>query len=837
MIRPRASRAVAALLLLSLAGAPSIPSGGAFAQPPNSYGAGEVALALRRLLVVGNVLYVGAHPDDENTAMLSWLARGRLYRAAYLSLTRGDGGQNLIGSERGEQIGLIRTQELLAARRIDGAEQLFTRAIDFGYSKSPEETLAIWGKDEVLSDVVRVIRNFRPDVIVTRFPTNGDGGHGQHTASALLAEEAFRAAADPNRFPEQIVRDGLAPWAARRLMWNAWRVKPEERDPKLPKLLEVDLGSYNPFLGRSYSEIAAESRSMHKSQGFGSAERRGTLVNYLEPRLGDAPAADLMDGVDTTWRRVPGGEKIIEPLEKAVRAFRPDRPADVIPFLVEARRAMTALGPSPWVAAKRRELDDAIRAAGGLWIEAIAERFAATPGSELPVSVVVLNRSSAPMVLRRIDLPWAAKPFEGTARLENNRPVKTDFAIQVPEKTDETNPYWLDSAPAGGLFVVADPRAIGRPENAPALTARVTVEISGDPVTFEVPVQHRSTDPVVGERYRPLEITPKVSLHLAAPVLFFADRSAREIGVTVRAGKKEASGVVALTVSPGWTVSPALPFSLRNEGDETVLRFVVTPPAGAAAGMARAEARVEGATFSHDLVRIDYPHIPPIALAPPAEVKLVREDALVRAKRIGYVMGSGDEVPEALRQLGLEVTLLSDEELASAPLGRYDAIVAGVRAYSTRRRLAAVQSRLLDYVREGGTFVVQYNTSQDLVVAEAGPFPMKLSRDRVTVEEAPVRLLAPDHPLLSVPNRIGPRDFEGWVQERGLYYPGSWDDRYEALLAMADPGEKETKGALLAARYGKGTFVYTGLAFFRQLPAGVPGAYRLVANLVSAGRK
>ena len=830
--RPAALRALAALLVASFSAAPFVERGAALAQPPNAYSSGEVALALRRLLVIGNVLYVGAHPDDENTAMLSWLGRGRLYRAAYLSLTRGDGGQNLIGSERGEQIGLIRTQELLAARRTDGAEQLFTRAIDFGYSKSPEESLSIWGKDEVLADVVRVIRTFRPDVIVTRFPTNGDGGHGHHTASALLAEEAFRAASDPARFPQQIIRDGLAPWAARRLMWNAWRVKPEERDPKLPKLLEVDLGAYNPFLGRSYSEIAAESRSMHKSQGFGSAERRGLLVNYLEPRLGEPAASDLMDGIDTTWRRV-GGEGVIAPLERAVREFRPDRPADVIPLLVEARRRMALLAPSPWVLEKRRDLDDTIRSAGGLWLEAIAARYAATPGSTLPVSVVVLSRSDVPAVLRKIELPWSAAPFEGATALLNNRPVKTDFSVRIPETADETNPYWLDSPSGSGLFRVSDPRNIGRPENPPPM-ARITLELAGEPVSFEVPVQYRSTDPVVGERYRPLEITPKVSLHLGAPVVFFPDRLAREVTVTLRAGQKGASGTASLVVPPGWTASPSQPFTLVSEGDERLLRFTVTPPAGPSAGLLRAEATVDGATFSHDVVRIDYPHIPPIALAPAAEARLVREDTLVRAKRIGYVMGSGDEVPEALRQLGLEVTLLSDEELAASPLERYDAIVAGVRAYNTRRRLASVQPRLLDYVKGGGTYVVQYNTSQDLVVAETGPYPMKLSRDRVTVEEAPVRVLDAGDPLLAGPNRIGPRDFEGWVQERGLYYPGSWDERYRAPLAMADPGEKETKGALVAARYGKGTFVYTGLAFFRQLPAGVPGAYRLFANLVSA---
>jgi hypothetical protein len=439
--------------------------------------------------------------------------------------------------------------------------------------------------------------------------------------------------------------------------------------------------------------------------------------------------------------------------------------------------------------------------------------------------------------VRKIEFSSLAKAFEGATSLENNRPMKTDFSVRIPEDADETNPYWLDAPPTRGLFRVADPRSIGRPESRPAMTARVTLEMAGESLVFEVPVQHRSTDPVIGERYRPLEISPKVSLHLAAPVLFFPDRNAREVGVTVRAGKKDVSGVASLKTPQGWLASGAQPFALRNEGDEAVLRFTVTPPAGPAAGAVRAEATVDGVTFSHDVVRIDHPHVPPIALAPATEARLVREDTLVRARRVGYVMGSGDEVPEALRQLGLEVTLLSDEDLAAAPLGRYDAIVAGVRAYNTRKRLAAVQARLLEYVKDGGTYIVQYNTSQDLVTPEAGPFPLKLSRDRVTVEEAPVRLLVPDHPLLSAPNRIGPKDFEGWVQERGLYFPGSWDERYEPLLGMADPGEKETTGALLYARYGKGAFVYTGLAFFRQLPAGVPGAYRLFANLVSASRR
>ena len=843
-MRPRLTAAVALFLAFTTAASVATVAavlgpwtvGTAAAQPPIPNGSGELALALRRLLVVGNVLYVAAHPDDENTAMLSWLARGRLVRAAYLSLTRGDGGQNLIGAERGEEFGVIRTEELLAARRIDGARQYFTRAIDFGYSKSPGETMAIWGHDEVLSDVVRVVRTFRPDVIVTRFPTNGDGGHGQHTASALLAEEAFTAAADPARFPEQITRDGLAPWATRRLFWNVFRVNPDQRDPKLPKLLAVDLGAYNPFLGRSYSEIAAESRSMHKSQGFGSPERRGTLLNYLEPRLGAAASGDLMDGIDTTWNRLPGGAQVIPPLEEAVRRYRPERPAEVIPPLVEALRRVRKLAPSAEVREKEGEILEAIRAAAGLWTEAISAHYAVTPGSEVTVSVVALNRSDAPLTLRRVEASWGAKPAENLGRLESNRPVKAELTVHVPETTDETNPYWLDAAPGRGLFSVADPKMIGRPESRPTATVRFTLEAEGEPLVYEIPVQYRSTDPVMGERYRPLEVVPKVSLHLAGGVAYFADRKPKELLLTLKGGRKGVAGTAGLRVPAGWTVSASQPFSLREEGEEMKLRFTVTPPEGAAAGLLRAEATVEGTTISHDLLRIDYPHLAPIVLTPPAEARLVRQQTTVKARRVGYITGSGDDVPEALRQLGLEVALLSDEDLASGSLGSFDAIVAGVRAYNTRKRLAALQPRLMDYVRNGGTYVVQYNTTQELLPVELGPFPLTLSRDRVTVEEAPVTFLKAD-PVLSSPNRIGPGDFDGWVQERGLYFPGSWDARYEALLSMADPGEKASEGALLVARYGKGTYVYTGLAFFRQLPAGVPGAYRLLANLVSAGKK
>ena len=831
MYRRRALPAVALALLAALSFAAAIA-----AQPPVPQGAGDLLLSLRKLLVVGNALYVAAHPDDENTAMLAYLSRERLLRTGYLSLTRGDGGQNLIGAERGELVGVIRTHELLAARRVDRAEQLFTRAVDFGYSKSPEETLAIWGREAVLADVVRAYRAFRPDVVIARFPANGDGGHGQHTASAILAEEAFEAAGDPARFADQLTPSGgsLTPWKPRRLFWNAWRVKPEERDPKLPKLLTVDLGTFNPLLGRAYSEIAGESRSNHKSQGFGAPERRGTLVNHLEPLAGEPASNDFLEGIDLSWARVPGSQGLQATLEEAVRSFRPDRPHEVLPLLLKAHAQMAALPADPWVARKRGELVEAIRSAGGLWVEAIASAPTTNPGGEVKVTTVALARSPFPVVLESVELPFSRGVGPTPSLLAPNQPAKLETSIVLPETVEETNPYWLDDRPTRGLFSVADPRWIGLPETPSPLVARFTFSAAGERFVLETPVSYRWTDPVQGERYRSLEILPKLTLHLAAGVSLFPDAKPRPVTVTARAGRKGVSGTVRLVVPQGWTASPPQPVSFAEEGDERTLTFNVMPPAQPSAGTVRAEAEVELRTFSHDVTRIDYPHIPVQTLTPPAEARLVRADVVRRGAAAGYVMGSGDEGPEALRQLGYRVTVLADDDLA-ADLSGYDAIVVGVRAYNTRPRLKALQKRLVDYVEKGGTLVVQYNTSQDLVTEELGPFPLKLSRDRVTVEEAPVTIATPDHPLLLAPNRIGPADFAGWVQERGLYFPGSWDSRYQTPIATNDPGEPAKPGALLFARHGKGAYVYTGLAFFRQLPAGVPGAYRLFANLVSAG--
>jgi LmbE family N-acetylglucosaminyl deacetylase len=805
----------------------------ALAQPAVPQGDGERRLALRKLSVLASVLYVGAHPDDENTAMLAYLANERLARTAYLSLTRGDGGQNLIGTEQGELLGLIRTEELLAARRIDGAEQLFTRTIDFGYSKSPEETLAIWGREAALADVVWAIRWFRPDVIVTRFPANGDGGHGQHTASAILAREAFTAAADPARFPEQLSL--VRPWHAKRLLWNGWRRDGDTR-PVVPGTIQVDLGTYSPALGQAYTELAAAGRSMHKSQGFGSRERRGSLPNDLEPIVGEPPAGDLLDGVDATWGRVAGGAAVAAILAEAEAAYDPRRPEAIVPLLVQALAALDRAGDDPWVAIKRAEIADVIRSCTGLWLEAVGAAATAVPRGELKVTTTAINRSSTAVALKAVALPYIRSTTWGgaPAALENNRPMAAEWTLALPATIPPSQPHWLERPHGDGMYEVADPRLVATPRTPPALTAEFTVTVAGRDLTFREPVVFRATDPVEGERSRPVAIVPRVVVALSEGVLVFGDGAAKRVRAIVTGNAAVAAAAARLRVPAGWRAEPeSVPLALAV-GRETTAEFTLHPPAGASEGSIEAVVEAEGESYSRGAVTVDHRHIPVQTVLRPARARVLRIDLRHDGRRIGYVMGAGDEVPGVLRQLSYEVTLLSEEDLAGAALDRFDAIVTGVRAYNTRSSLRQAQPRLLEYVRGGGTLVVQYNVARELVADQLGPLPLKLSRDRVTEENAPVELTAPDHLLLTTPNRIGAADFAGWVQERGLYFASEWDAAYETVIATHDTGEKPLAGAILFARHGKGAYVHTSLAFFRQLPAGVPGAIRLFANLLAA---
>jgi LmbE family N-acetylglucosaminyl deacetylase len=826
-VRPHLLRS--ALLLVALA-----PGAGAGAEgvsrPPLRPSASDIQVAIRKLSMLGSVLYVAAHPDDENTALLTYFSQGRGARTGYLSITRGSGGQNLIGSEIGEALGVIRTQELLEARRVDGAEQFFTTAIDFGYSKSPEETIGKWGHDRVLGDVVWIVRSFRPDVIITRFPTEART-HGHHTASARLALEAFDAAADRSRFADQLAH--VQPWRARRVLWNVFRPQGGASPAPAEGEISVDVGAFDPLLGKSYTEIAGESRSMHKSQGFGAPERRGSQLQQLQRLAGDAPTKDAFDGVDVGWSRVPGGEAVGRLLAEAERAFDPRDPARVVPILVRARKAMDALGDDPLVELKREEIAEVIRGCAGLWVEALADRAGVSPGDTLRVTLTALRRSEAALTLERIDLPagWGSAASLAGGDLPVNRAVTRDVLLKAPPEAPFTAPHGKEGseAPAGAW------PPLGRAETAPVWEATFVVRAGDATLDLSVPLLHRWVDRVHGERYRRVQIVPPATARFEEAVRVFPDASARELRVVVRAQRDSVAGRVRLETRSGWRITPAdLPFSLRRTGEETTLRFQATPPAGAGASDVVAEVESRGRTYSANLIRIDYPHIPALDMYPRADMRVVRLDLKRVGENVGYVMGSGDAVPEALREVGYRVTLLSDDDVAAGALDAFDAIVIGVRAYNTRPRLVALQPRLLDYVERGGTLVVQYNTSDPALDGRLGPYPFSIGRDRVAVEEAPVTMLDQGHPLLSRPNRITPADFDGWVQERGLYFAGPWDARYQAVLASSDPEEKPLEGGLLYARHGKGVFVYTGYSFFRELPAGVPGAYRLFVNLVSA---
>jgi LmbE family N-acetylglucosaminyl deacetylase len=809
-------------------------------------GAAETKLALDRLNVTGSMLMIAAHPDDENTAILAYFSRGRKVRTGYLSLTRGEGGQNLIGPEQGDALGVIRTQELLAARRIDGAEQFFTRAIDFGFTKNPEETFEKWGHDKILSDVVWVIRRFRPDVIVLRFSGTPRDGHGQHQASAILGKEAFSAAADKSRFPEQL--KWVEPWQAKRLMWNVFSFNREqEKDAeKLPARIEADPGEYDPILGHSYGEIAGMSRSLHKSQGMGAPERKGSQKNYLVTVAGEPATKDIFDGIDTTWDSIPGSAQVSRLLAKAAQTFEPEHPEKTVPLLLEAEPLMAALH-HPVAERKHRELLDAIALASGLWLEATSDRSAVMPGGALKCTATALNRESVPFELQSVRVEGIAQTpasNSGAGPLPRNVPRTVALTATVPADVPFSQPYWLREPKQGATYTVSNQLDIGLPEELPLFQAHFRMRDGASQLEFVRPVVFRYIHRVQGELTRPIVVEPAIALEMPEKALVFPTAAAKPVEVQVKANAAVQSGNVTLTVPGGWTVKPASQaFQLSEAGQESIVAFWVTPPAGEGKGELHASADVGGRKITVGTDVIAYPHIPPQTLFPPAETDVARADIRLLAKSIGYITGAGDEVPEALRQLGATVTLLAPEDLVRGDLGRFDAIVTGVRAYNTRPDLRANQQRLLEYVRNGGTMVVQYNVLEGgfmggdpSVLARIGPYPIKIGRERVTVEEAPVAFPHPDSPLLKQPNAISEADFTGWVQERGLYFATEWDAHYTPLFETHDPGEKPLLGGTLYTKYGKGAYVFTAFSWFRELPAGVPGAFRIFANLLSAGK-
>lgn len=788
----------------------------------------DIHQALNKLKVLGSVLYIAAHPDDENTSVLAYMAKGRLLRTAYLSLTRGSGGQNLLGNEKGDLLGVLRTQELLSARRIDGGEQFFSRAIDFGYSKRADETLEKWGREKILSDVVRIIRYFRPDVIITRF-SETRGGHGHHISSAILAKEAFIAAADPQRFPEQLKE--VAPWQAKRIFWNT-------RAPS-DQALSIDVGTYDPLLGQSYAEFAAASRSMHKSQGFGVSPNRGTQITQFDLMAGDSANSDLFEGIDLTWKRIGNGEKVEKDIDKIINQFDPQNPAESVPQLLTLYQYLTELPHNYWVNIKIREVNELVRLCSGLWLESIVLKEGCSPGMTIDVRSMVVNRSSIPMKLKQVEIMYSTNDTLLNHSLEWNTPFSFKSSIRIPENAPYTQPFWLHQTHAGNVYQLDSPDQLYRPASPPALATKFNIAIDDIVLTYEIPVRYRWNDAIKGERFRPFIIRPELSAQIDQPTYLFNDGKSREVKVKIGSKEKNLKGDLRLTTPAGWRVAPeSIPFSLADAGDQTLFRFEITPDEYAVDGQLILQAHAYGKTYKHHVIQIDYEHIPVQTVLQPASARLVNLDIEVLPGKIGYVMGSGDEIPQCLSQLGYEVHLLTDDDLEMSDLSVYDAVICGIRAFNTRKALNRLQKSLLDYTEKGGTWIVQHNTRFGFKVEQIGPYPFSTSgRDRISEEDAPIQILAPDHPVMNYPNKITEDDFDGWIQERGLYFADSWQGKLYPLLSGNDKNEPSKLGGLLYARFGEGVFIFTAYSWFRQLPAGVPGAYRIFVNMISAKGK
>jgi LmbE family N-acetylglucosaminyl deacetylase len=854
-----------------------------FAQskPEKQLNPAEIKLALKKMQVLGSVLYVAAHPDDENTRLLGYFANEG-YRTGYLSITRGDGGQNLIGKEVREQLGIIRTQELLAARRTDGAEQFFTRANDFGFSKTSTETLQVWDSVQVLADVVWAIRKFRPDIMITRFPKTSEAGHGHHSSSAILAEVAFGIAGDKNVFPEQL--QYVEVWQPKRIFWNNWRPLRPTFAPNDPKksmeeltkgLIPIDLGKFNVLLGKDYGEIAAESRSQHKSQGFGVAALRGQRIEYLEllkTNLSSDTNVALkhpLENINTTWANVNGSEAIVKLLQKANQKFEIENPENSVPLLLEIYAAMQKMPDSYWKTQKIKELQNIILNCAGVWSEAFAKNYSVVAGDSLDITTNILKRSSqTKVVVHQIQLIGEGRYHDDVMlpvpMILSDKPIAIDLKENILQENKGkflisklvpiSQPYWLLEPEKRGMFTVDNQQVIGLPENMPRLKMLFSIKINDVAFTVMKPVLYKWTDDIDGEKYRRLEITPPATVNFAQSAYVVNNGKPEKIAVTVQAQKANIKGKLRLVFdNQALVASNEFDIDLATKDKIQTFEFEVSPKTVATdfsllsntsqSINMRAVLTIDSVEYDNSLVRIDYKHIPIQTLFPKATAKVLLMNVQTKVKKVGYIEGAGDAIPDALKELGCEVHNITEswfiEHLLQDEKTKPDAIVFGVRAYNTNEMLRKYQDKILKYIEDGGTVVVQYNTANqltELVTPNFAPFPITLSRDRVTEEDAEMRILKPEHAIFNSPNKITQEDFKGWVQERGLYFPNKWDANYDALLSCNDKGEPAKDGSLLVAKYGKGYYVYTGLSFFRELPAGVIGSYRLFANLISVGK-
>lgn len=816
------------------------------AQPPVTRPASEILHQINKLNVLGSVLYIAAHPDDENTRLLSFLANGKQYRTAYLSLTRGDGGQNLIGNEQGMELGLIRTNELMAARRIDGAEQFFTRAYDFGYSKSPEESFNKWNHEKVLSDVVWIVRKFQPDVIIARFPEDGRGGHGHHTASGILAREAFEIAADPNRFPEHF-KHGVKPWQPKRMLWNTFSFGGQSTIDSTQ--FSIDAGGYNPLSGLSFGELAGESRSQHKSQGFGVARSRGSSREFFVTLGGDAPKQELLDGVDVSWKRAPlrlSGTQadnwvvsITSLIEGIAKSFSPGKPYLVVPALISVHKAIKEdVLAGNWRDVKLAEVENLIAQCMGLYIEATVPVQFIAEGDSARLNLQMVNRSPVKAKALFYKINGQLLPISKVLP-DNANYIQADM-VAFPFGFIESQPYWLRYGIENNMFATEDQNLIGKPLNDPiSLSIDLVVE-DGYLITLKQPIKYKYTDPVKGEMYQPVFITPKHLTYSNNDIILFkkGQNDSAKVRVYVSSWEKAEGKKPAISIESKETVLAKMENNFNsninglNSYEFTVNNYLEKKKLDS--DELTSYFRLDGKAYTNAQRTISYDHIPTLRHYYQDKIKVLNIDLKITGKKVGYIEGAGDRVAAGLEAMGYTVEILKEDDLTEANLRRFDAIVTGVRAYNVHEYLTRRYDALMNFVRNGGNLIVQYNTSSNIgpVKALMSPYELAIGRTRVTDEASPVRFALPNHPVFNTPNKITVSDFAGWIQERSIYHGSKYDKTFVAPLALQDFGETEEFGSLLIAPHGKGNFVYTGLVFFRQLPAAVPGAYRLFANLI-----
>ena len=804
-------------------------------QSNNFYSASNISSMLEKLDVFGKVLYIAAHPDDENTRLIAYLANERKYETAYLSATRGGGGQNFLGTHLKDNLGLIRTQELLEARKIDGGQQFFTSAIDFGYSKEPIETLNFWNEEKILSDFVWIIRKFRPDIIITRFNQTPYITHGHHTASAMLADKAFNLAGDPSAFPEQLKHVKI--WKPKRLMWNTSRRFFNLDDYDIDKMIKIDVGVYNNKIGKSYNEIASESRSMHKSQAFGSLRRRGSEVELIVHTQGVKAENDIMDGVDTSWDRIKPNDALKSYLRQAKDSFNIDKPYQIIDYLSLAHRELNRVFDRDWRSIKKNEIKNLIKASSGLFFEALSNVELASYGEEVKIKFDVINRSPYPIKLDKIQLN--EKEFIIDDSLKNNKLFSVEKSFQLPLEHEVSEKYWLKNPSEFGSYNIDDQKLITEPDNKPVLEAKFIFKVNGQQISYISPVTYKLNSPINGDEYRPFNIGNPIYLNPKNDLEYLVNTNKKNLEVEVISGANNISARIYLDAPEGTKVDPEFyDINFKNNNEKKLLNFNVSLSDNKnSINKVSYKAKIDDKIFSRGINKIIYSHISHQTRFPKSEVSLIKFDLNVKAKNIAYIMGSGDKIPESLSLVGYKVDLFEKNDINIDNLKDYDALIVGVRAFNSDKSLLDIKPQLMNFMESGGNVIIQYNTSRNLDVNKFSPYPFTLSRNRVSQENAPVRIINSKHPALNYPNKITLEDFNGWVQERGLYFPNSWSNDFETIISSNDKGESPNNGGILISKVGEGYFVYTSYSWFRQLPAGVSGAYKIFTNLISLGKK